>query len=170
MRGKNDSNWKPESGCGKSTLTTNLGAALCKEGERVLLVDMDPSGNLTAGLGYPKNIPLTVESLMREIALETPEPSYEQTILHHDEGMDLLPANKFLTGMEAPTETPTPTLEPTATPMVTPSPVPTVTNTPTPTKVVATNTPMRRMHRLGIFPQRISPLRFPRTEALMKSP
>lgn len=87
-------------GVGKSTLTTNLGAALCKEGERVLLVDMDPSGNLTAGLGYPKNIPLTVESLMREIALETPEPSYEQTILHHDEGMDLLPANKFLTGME----------------------------------------------------------------------
>ena len=87
-------------GVGKSTLTTNLGAALCKEGERVLLVDMDPSGNLTAGLGYPKNIPLTVESLMREIALENPEPAYEKTILHHEEGMDLLPANKFLTGME----------------------------------------------------------------------
>ena len=37
-------------GVGKSTLTVNLGAALAKAGERVLLVDMDPSGNLTAGL------------------------------------------------------------------------------------------------------------------------
>ena len=57
-------------GVGKSTLTVNLGAALAKAGERVLLVDMDPSGNLTAGLGYPRNLSLTVESLMREVAIE----------------------------------------------------------------------------------------------------
>ena len=87
-------------GVGKSTLTVNLGAALAKAGERVLLVDMDPSGNLTAGLGYPRNLQRTVESLMREIALETENPSCEETILHHEEGMDLLPSNKLLTGME----------------------------------------------------------------------
>lgn len=87
-------------GVGKSTLTVNLGAALAKAGERVLLVDMDPSGNLTAGLGYPRNLQRTVESLMREIALETENPSCEGTVLHHEEGMDLLPSNKLLTGME----------------------------------------------------------------------
>ena len=87
-------------GVGKSTLTVNLGAALAKAGERVLLVDMDPSGNLTAGLGYPRNLQRTVESLMREIALETENPSCEGTVFHHEEGMDLLPSNKLLTGME----------------------------------------------------------------------
>lgn len=87
-------------GVGKSTLTVNLGAALAKAGERVLLVDMDPSGNLTAGLGYPRNLQRTVESLMREIALETENPSCEGTVLHHEEGMNLLPSNKLLTGME----------------------------------------------------------------------
>ncbi len=86
-------------GVGKSTLTVNLGAALAKAGERVLLVDMDPSGNLTAGLGYPRNLSLTVESLMREVAIEA-NPTCEETVLHHEEGMDLLPANKLLTGME----------------------------------------------------------------------
>ena len=37
---------------------------------------------------------------MREIALETENPSCEGTVLHHEEGMDLLPSNKLLTGME----------------------------------------------------------------------
>lgn len=41
-----------------------------------------------------------LESLMREIALETENPSCEGTVLHHEEGMDLLPSSKLLTGME----------------------------------------------------------------------
>ncbi len=86
-------------GVGKTTTTINLGAALARQGERVLLVDTDPSGNLTQGLGYPKNLRQTVESAMRAVILEE-MPELKNTILHHEEGLDLLPANKLLTGME----------------------------------------------------------------------
>ena len=51
-------------GCGKSTLTENLGAALANCGAKVLLVDLDPSGNLSIALGLPKNSRNTIESLI----------------------------------------------------------------------------------------------------------
>lgn len=86
-------------GCGKSTLTENLGAALACSGAKVLLVDLDPSGNLSIALGLPKNSRNTVESLMRSVILED-SPDFDGTIIHHEEGMDILPANRLLTGME----------------------------------------------------------------------
>lgn len=86
-------------GCGKSTLTENLGAALADCGARVLLVDLDPSGNLSIALGLPKNSRNTIESLMRSVILED-TLEFEETVVHHEEGMDILPANRLLTGME----------------------------------------------------------------------
>lgn len=86
-------------GCGKSTLTENLGAALANCGAKVLLVDLDPSGNLSIALGLPKNSRNTIESLMRSVILED-TLDFEETVVHHEEGMDILPANRLLTGME----------------------------------------------------------------------
>lgn len=86
-------------GCGKSTLTENLGAALVGCGAKVLLVDLDPSGNLSIALGLPRNSRDTIESLMRSVILED-TLDFEETVVHHEEGMDILPANRLLTGME----------------------------------------------------------------------
>ena len=86
-------------GCGKSTLTENLGASLANCGAKVLLVDLDPSGNLSIALGLPKNSRNTIESLMRSVILED-TLEFEETVVHHEEGMDILPANRLLTGME----------------------------------------------------------------------
>lgn len=85
-------------GCGKSTLTENL-SALANCGAKVLLVDLDPSGNLSIALGLPKNSRNTIESLMRSVILED-TLDFEETVVHHEEGMDILPANRLLTGME----------------------------------------------------------------------
>ena len=43
-------------GVAKTTTTINLGAGLVKSGKRVVLVDADPQGHLTMGLGFPKNL------------------------------------------------------------------------------------------------------------------
>src|SRR5437879_2317781 len=52
-------------GVGKTTTTANLGAALALRGRRVLLVDLDPPGNLTSAFGLEKNVQQTVaESLL----------------------------------------------------------------------------------------------------------
>ena len=67
-------------GCGKSTLTENLGAALARCGVKVLLVDLDPSGNLSIALGLPKNSRNTIESLMRSVVLED-ALDFEETVV-----------------------------------------------------------------------------------------
>ena len=43
-------------GVAKTTTTINLGVGLAKEGKKVVLVDADPQGHLTMGLGFPKNL------------------------------------------------------------------------------------------------------------------
>lgn len=88
-------------GTGKTTTTVNLGVGLTKEGNRVLLVDADPQGDLTTSLGFTDqdNLPVTLTTHMESIIRDRPIDAREG-ILHHEEGVDLIPANIELSGME----------------------------------------------------------------------
>ena len=56
-------------GVAKTTTTINLGAGLVKSGKKVVLVDADPQGHLTMGLGFPKNLKVTLKSMMENIIM-----------------------------------------------------------------------------------------------------
>lgn len=88
-------------GTGKTQSTENLGVGLASEGKKVLLVDMDPQGSLTISLGHPKadELPVTVADIMAKVLREEPIAP-DEGILHHPEGVDLMPANISLSGME----------------------------------------------------------------------
>ena len=88
-------------GVGKTVTTVNLGIGLARQGNRILLVDVDAQGSLTASLGYqqPDKLEVTLATLMgKVIADEEIRPG--EGILHHEEGVDLLPANIELAGLE----------------------------------------------------------------------
>lgn len=88
-------------GVGKTTSTINLGVGLASQGNKVLLVDSDPQHSLTIGLGIadPDNLEHTLNTAMLA-EIEGAEPRWEAGIIHHQEGMDLLPANDELAGIE----------------------------------------------------------------------
>lgn len=88
-------------GTGKTTTCENLGIGLAMEGKKVLLVDTDPQASLTISLGYPvpDRISPTLSDLMKKIVSDQPIELGEG-ILHHPEGVDLVPANIELAGME----------------------------------------------------------------------
>jgi chromosome partitioning protein len=84
-------------GVGKTTTTINLGAALAEFGRRVLLVDFDPQGALSVGLGIqPHELEATVYNLLMT---RGPSPS-EVVVKTSVAGMDLLPSNIDLSGAE----------------------------------------------------------------------
>lgn len=84
-------------GVGKTTSTINLGAALAEYGRRVLLVDLDPQGALSAGLGVAHHdLELTVHNLLIGSRV-TVEDVLTQTKV---ENMDLLPSNIDLSAAE----------------------------------------------------------------------
>jgi chromosome partitioning protein len=84
-------------GVGKTTTTINLGAALAEQGRRVLLVDFDPQGALSVGLGIqPHELEATVYNLLMEPGLTAQDVLFKT----HVEGLDLLPSNIDLSGAE----------------------------------------------------------------------
>ena len=88
-------------GVGKTTTTGNLGIGLVKQGKKVLLIDADPQGSLTASLGFqePDKIETTLASVMGKI-INDEEIEVNEGILHHGEGVDILPGNIELSGLE----------------------------------------------------------------------
>src|SRR5712671_4339312 len=84
-------------GVGKTTTTINLGAALAEFGRRVLLVDFDPQGALSVGLGIqPHELDATVYNLLMERAAGPSEVVIKTSVA----GMELLPSNIDLSGAE----------------------------------------------------------------------
>jgi len=88
-------------GVGKTTTAVNLGIGLANEGKKVLVVDCDAQANLTESLGYrnPDNMDKTLSTLMQKIMEEQPIKPNEG-ILRHEEGIDVIPSNIELSGIE----------------------------------------------------------------------
>ena len=88
-------------GTGKTTTCENLGVGLAAEGKKVLLVDADPQGSLTISMGWqkPDELPVTLSTLMQKAMNDQCIPPGEG-VLHHAEGVDLIPANIELAGLE----------------------------------------------------------------------
>lgn len=87
-------------GVGKTTTALNLGVGLAKAGRRVLLIDADPQSDLTSSLGWEGDkLDDSLGSLMYQVIRDS-EPAVRQAILHHEEGVDLIPSNLDLSMME----------------------------------------------------------------------
>jgi chromosome partitioning protein len=83
-------------GVGKTTTAINLGTALAAMGEKVLILDLDPQGNASTGLGLPRHMRrhTTYEVLMQEKTLA------EAAARTKVPGLDIAPSDPDLSGVE----------------------------------------------------------------------
>lgn len=88
-------------GVGKTTTTVNLGVGLACNRKKVLLIDADPQGSLTISLGIKNpDAPDVSLATVMDAAIEDRPMDESAGILHHGEGVDILPSNIELSGME----------------------------------------------------------------------
>ena len=88
-------------GVAKTVSAVNMGIGLAREGKKVLLIDADPQGSMSISLGieYPDKLDKSLATiLMKVINDEEIDPS--EGIIHHAEGVDILPGNIELSGLE----------------------------------------------------------------------
>ena len=88
-------------GVGKTVTCVNLGIGLAREGKKVLMIDADPQGSLSISLGVqePDKLNYTLTTVMMNVINDEPINSTDG-ILHHEEGVDFLPGNIELSGLE----------------------------------------------------------------------
>ena len=88
-------------GCSKTTSAVNIGIGLANAGKKVVLIDADAQGSLTASLGFqkPDELKVTLATIMAKTINEE-EIDLSKVILHHEEGVDLVPGNIELSGLE----------------------------------------------------------------------
>ena len=88
-------------GTAKSTTTVNLGIGLAREGKRVLLIDCDSQGSMSASLGVrePDGLDVALPTIIGKI-INDEDVAKDEGIIHHEEGVDLMPCNIELAGLE----------------------------------------------------------------------
>ena len=85
-------------GCGKTTTAINLAASLTFLQKKVLLIDLDPQGHATCGLGVKaESLPKTVYNLFKEDCISS---TFSDVIVSLERGLDLIPAHVVLSAIE----------------------------------------------------------------------
>ncbi len=84
-------------GVAKTTTAANMGVGLARKGKRILLIDLDPQGSLSLGLGIRNNkeLPYTISTVIQKVINEI-DINDGEGIIHNEEGVDIIPSNNSL--------------------------------------------------------------------------